>query len=112
MRKFPSFYEEKEIALIESGEQTGMLKDSFQAIASELRMQSELRTKVIGALTYPFVIMFFLVLALTVVMTFVVPQIMPIIAEMTTEVSFSTRSLIWVSNFMKDNIFFIIATLV
>jgi type II secretory pathway component PulF len=33
MRKFPSFYEEKEIALIESGEQTGMLKDSFQAIA-------------------------------------------------------------------------------
>lgn len=112
MRKFPSFYEEKEIALIESGEQTGMLKDSFQAIASELRMQSELRTKVIGALTYPFVIMFFLVLALTVVMTFVVPQIMPIIAEMTTEISFSTKSLIWVSNFMRDNIFFIIATLV
>lgn len=112
MRKFPNFYDEKEIAIVESGEQTGMLKDSFQAIASELRMQEELRRKVIGALTYPFVIMFFLVLALTVVMTYVVPQIMPIIAEMATEVSLSTRSLIWVSNFLRHNIVFIIIVII
>ncbi len=112
MRKFPSFYDEKEVAIIESGEQTGMLKDSFQAIASELRMQSELRSKVVGALTYPFVIMFFLVLALTVVMTYVVPQIMPIIAELTTKVSFSTRSLIFMSNFLRHNIIFIILVFV
>jgi type II secretory pathway component PulF len=108
MRKFPNFYDEKEIAIIESGEQTGMLKDSFQAIAAELRMQSDLRSKVIGALTYPFVIMFFLVLALTVVMTYVVPQIMPILAEVTTKISFSTRSLIFASNFLRDNMIFIV----
>jgi type II secretory pathway component PulF len=108
MRKFPNFYTEKEVAIIESWEQTGMLKDSFQAIAAELRMQGDLRTKVIWALTYPFVIMFFLILALTVVMTYVVPQIMPIIAELTTKISFSTRSLIFVSNFLRDNIIYII----
>ena len=112
MRKFPDFYAQKEIAIVESGEQTGMLKDAFMAIASELRMQEDLRRKVIGALTYPFVIMFFLVLALTVVMTYVVPQIMPIIAEMTTEVSLSTRSLIWVSNFLRHNMIFIIIVLI
>jgi type IV pilus assembly protein PilC len=81
MRKFPNFYDEKEIAIIESGEQTGMLKDAFRSIATELRMQSELKTKVIGALTYPFVIMFFLFLALIVVMTYVVPQLIPILSE-------------------------------
>ena len=112
MRKFPDFYAQKEIAIVESGEQTGMLKDAFMAIASELRMQEDLRRKVIGALTYPFVIMFFLVLALTVVMTYVVPQIMPIIAEMTTEVSLSTRSLIWVSDFLRHNMIFIIIVLI
>lgn len=112
MRKFPDFYTQKEIAIVESGEQTGMLKDAFMAIASELRMQEDLRRKVIGALTYPLVIMFFLVLALTVVMTYVVPQIMPIIAEMTTEISLSTRSLIWVSNFLRHNIVFIIIVLI
>ncbi|MBC7503724.1 type II secretion system F family protein [Candidatus Gracilibacteria bacterium] len=112
MRKSPNFYHEKEVAIIESGEQTGMLKDAFQSIATELRMQEELRRKVVGALTYPFVIMFFLVLALTVVMTYVVPQIMPIIAEMTTKISFSTRSLIWVSNVLRYNMIFILITLI
>lgn len=112
MRKFPIFYTEKEIAIVESGEQTGMLKDAFQSIASELRMQEDLRRKVIGALTYPFVIMFFLVLALTVVMTYVVPQIIPIIEEMSTEISFSTQSLIWVSNFLRHNIFLIVMVLI
>lgn len=111
MRKFPNFYHEKEVAIIESGEQTGMLKDAFQSIATELRMQEELRRKVIGALTYPFVIMLFLILALTVVMTYVVPQIMPIISEMTTEISLSTRSLIWVSNVLRHNMIFILITL-
>ena len=111
MRKFPDFYFEKEIAIIESGEQTGMLKNSFQAIASELRMQEDLRRKVIGALTYPFVIMAFLILALTVVMTYVVPAIMPLIAETSQSPAFSTRSLIWASNFLRDHILSIIIVL-
>lgn len=112
MRKFPNFYNEKEIAIIESGEQTGMLKDSFQAIALELRSQEDLRRKVIGALTYPFVILFFLVLALTVVMTYVVPQIMPIIAEMNATPWLSTRSLIAVSNFFRHHFLFMIIILI
>jgi type II secretory pathway component PulF len=58
------------------------------------------------------VIMFFLVLALPVVMTYVVPQIMPIIAELTTKISWSTRSLIFASNFLRHNMIFIIVVLV
>ncbi len=112
MRKMSNFYTEKEIAIIESGEQTGMLVKAFRSISAELRMQEDLRRKVIGAVTYPLVIMFFLVLALLVVMIYVVPQIMPIIAEMTTTVPLSTRSLIAVSNFLRDNIVLLIAGIV
>ena len=104
MRKIPNFYDDKEIAIIESGEQTGMMRDTFDAIAKELRMQEELRRKVVGALTYPFIILIFLGLALVVVMVYVIPQIMPIITEMTTELPWSTKSLVWVSEFMKNNI--------
>ena len=108
MRKIPDFYGEKEIAIVESGEQTGMLRTTLSAIASELRMQEELRRKVLGALTYPLIIMIFLMLALIVVMIYVIPQIMPIIAEMTTDIPFSTRSLIAVSDFIADNILLLI----
>ncbi len=104
MRKLPNFYTEKEIAIIESGEQTGMLKDTFTAIAKELRMQADLKTKVMGALTYPFIILIFLVLAMVVIMVYVIPQIMPVIIEMATEIPFSTRSLMAVSDFFRNNI--------
>lgn len=89
-----------------------MLGITFAAIARELRMQEDLKRKVYGALAYPFIIFFFLILALIVVMVYVIPQIMPIIAEMTTDIPFSTRSLIFVSDFMKNNIFYIILFLI
>ncbi len=108
MRKLPNFYTEKEIAIIESGEQTGMLKDTFTAIAKELRMQADLKTKVMGALTYPFIILIFLVLAMVVIMVYVIPQIMPVIIEMATEIPFSTRSLMAVSDFFRNNIVYAI----
>lgn len=112
MRKLPNFYSEKEIAIIESGEQTGMLKDTFTAIASELRMQQELKSKVMWALTYPVIIMIFLVLAVTVIMVYVIPQIMPVIVEMAAEMTFSTRSLIAVSDFLRNNIYWIIGGII
>lgn len=112
MRKLPNFYTEKEIAIVESGEQTGMLKDTFAAIAQELRMQEDLRRKVVGSLTYPFIIMVFLVLAIGVIMVYVIPQIMPVITEMSAEMTFSTRSLIAVSDFLRNNIFLILGTFI
>lgn len=112
MRKIPNFYSEKEIAIIEAGEQTGMMKDTFLAMAVELRMQEELRSKVIGALTYPFIILIFLVLAVTVIMVYVIPQIMPVIAEMSAELSFWTTSLIAVSEFLRENIIFLLGILI
>lgn len=111
MRKIPGFFGDKEIAIIESGEQTGMMSISFAAIAREMRMQEDLRRKIVGALAYPFIIFFFLLLAIIVVMVYVIPQIMPMIAEMTTDIPLSTRSLIFVSDFMKNNVWYIISFL-
>ena len=82
MRKLPDFFNAGEIAIVESGEQTGMLQKAFLSIAEDLRSQEELRGKIIGAMTYPVIIMFFLLLALTVVMVYVVPQLMPVIGAM------------------------------
>lgn len=112
MRKIPNFYNTKEIAIIESGEQTGMLRETFQAIADEMRMQEELKRKIIGALTYPFIIFIVLIIAITVIMIYVIPSVVPMIAEMATEVPFTTQSLIATSNFFRENIFWIIFGLI
>ena len=111
MRKLPNFFNEQEVAIVESGEQTGMIQQSFLAIANDLRGQEELKNKITSAMTYPVIIMLFLVLAISIVMIYVVPQLMPIIGNMTGELPFTTKALIWTSTFLKDNIIFILITL-
>ncbi len=112
MRKIPNFYNTKEIAIIESGEQTGMLQETFQAIADEMRMQQDLKRKIIGSLTYPFIIFMLLILAISVIMIYVIPSIIPMIAEMATEVPFATQSLIATSDFLRNYIFWILLILI
>ena len=107
MRKLPNFFGEQEIAIVESGEQTGMLQQSFLAIAKDLRSQEELRNKIISAMTYPFIIIIFLIIALTVVMIYVIPQLIPIIAGVTGELPWTTKSLIATSDFFRNNFLFL-----
>lgn len=79
MRKLPDFFDEREIAIVESGEQTGMIQESFLAISNDLRSQEDLKNKVTSAMTYPVIIILFLILAISVVMVYVVPQLLPIL---------------------------------
>ena len=79
MRKLPDFFHEQEIAIVESGEQTGLIQSSFLAIANDLREQEELKNKITSAMTYPVIILLFLVLAISVVMVYVIPQLIPIL---------------------------------
>ena len=59
-----------------------MLQKAFLALANDLRDQEVLRGKIIGAMTYPVIVMIFLGLAFIVVMVYVVPQLLPIIGQM------------------------------
>lgn len=45
-------------------------------------------------------------------MIYVIPQIMPLLAQMTTKLSFATRSLIWVSDFLRHNFIFLVIVLI
>lgn len=112
MRKLPNFFDEQEIAIVESGEQTGMIQKSFLAVAADLRSQEDLRSKISSAMTYPIIIMIFLCIAISVVMIYVIPQLMPIIGNLWSDLPWTTRSLIGTSEFMQNNIVFIIAIMI
>ena len=108
MRKLPNFFYEQEIAIVESGEQSGMLQQAFLAIARDLRAQEDLKNKIISAMTYPIIILLFLLIALSVVMIYVIPQLMPIIGQMTGDLPWTTRSLIATSSFFQHNFLYIL----
>ncbi len=87
------------INLIRIGEISGTLHENLKYLAEELQKKQALRRKVISALVYP-VFIVLATLGITVLLTvYVFPKILPIIRGFTTELPFTTRVLVFVSNF-------------
>jgi type II secretory pathway component PulF len=112
MKKLPGTFDRRETAIIEAGESSGTIQKSFANLSKQLREQEDLRKKITGALTYPLIIMVFLAIAITVIMTYVIPKIEPLFASNGVELPFATQSLIVTSSFMINNFVLIIILLV
>lgn len=85
------------------------MQKSFASIAADLRSRDEIRLKLTGALTYPVVIMAFLMIAILIVMTYVVPKLVPLFQTSGSELPAVTAALMDTSNFVRDNFALIIA---
>lgn len=103
MKKVPSVFNPGEISMIEAGETTGELSSTLLKLSDDLKKIYELQKKVKGALTYPIIIMLFLILAIGIVMTFVIPAIKPLFEDAEQQLPMATRALIAVSDFMVNN---------
>ncbi|MCD4760754.1 type II secretion system F family protein [bacterium] len=61
MKQYPKVFSEMIIATVEVGENTGMLADTFGHLADILKAQKALRSKVLGALMYPSIVILALI---------------------------------------------------
>jgi len=116
MKKMPMIFSNSEIAITESGETTGNLHTTFLNLSEDLKKIYNLQQKIKGALTYPLIIFIFLLVAVLIVLTYVIPAILPIFDNSWVELPFATIMLISVSNFIRDNsvllIFFFILIII
>lgn len=108
MKKMPDIFTQSEYSIIEAWEKSGTLVTTLSSIALEFKKLHELKQTVKSSLTYPIIILLFLVIAILVVMTYVIPWIIPLIEESWVEKPFATIALIATSNFISGNIFSII----
>lgn len=101
---FSSFY----VNLVRAGEESGSLEKSFAYLADYLDRQYEVVSKARNALIYPaFVIsVFFLVMGL--MLTMVIPNITKILTESGQALPIYTRIVIGISDFLVNNITFIL----
>lgn len=107
MKKIPSIFSWSEISIIESWESTGQLSKSLMKLSEDLKKVHELKNKVKTALTYPLIIFLFLFLALSIVLTYVIPSIKPLFADAWIELPFATKALLYTSDFMINNFWFL-----
>ncbi len=108
MKKIPQVFNVWEIAIIEAWEQTGKLAQSLQKLSDDLKKTYALKKKVKWALTYPLVIFLFLILAVVIVLTYVIPQLLPLFTSSGIELPLTTQALVVTSDFLRDNYWYII----
>lgn len=75
MAKYPRLFPEHLTKTIEVGEQSGKLSHTMDRISVDVEKNYELRRKVIGAIMYPLIIIFFMILTAFLLIIFVLPQL-------------------------------------
>lgn len=95
---FSDFY----VNMVKSGEESGKLTQVFTYLADYLDRQYQLTSKTKNALIYPSFVIGIFIIVMVLMFTFIVPKLASIIAESGTEIPFSTKMIIAVSNLFVD----------
>ncbi|MBX3377149.1 MAG: type II secretion system F family protein [Phycisphaeraceae bacterium] len=99
MERHPDVFPKVHIAMVKAGEKGGFLDAVLNRLSLFVQHQAELRSKVIGSLTYPAVLIIVFCVAMAVIFGVFVPRFKPMYAEivnlpLVTKIVFGASSLI------------------
>jgi general secretion pathway protein F len=98
----PKSFPEAYIATVAAGEQSGHLSQVLMRLSSYTQQVQETQSRIQLALLYPSIIMLVALGVLTLLLTYVVPQVIEVIVNMDQELPALTVGLIAVSDFLKN----------
>lgn len=95
---FPPYY----IGILQSAELSGKLDDALENLADYLEREIDTRSKIVGALSYPMVVMVMAFGTVLLLAGYVLPQFKPLFEELGAELPLPTRMMLFVSRFFTD----------
>jgi general secretion pathway protein F len=98
--------------MVSAGEASGTLEIVLLRLADFTESQMKLRNKVKSAMTYPVIMGFFGFVMMNVIFIFVIPKIAKIFISMKKELPLQTKVTIWISDFMQNYWWAVIAAMV
>jgi type IV pilus assembly protein PilC len=104
MGKHPRAFNQFYVSLIQVGEASGRLPEVLNQLATYLEKVAQLRRKIIGALSYPLVILSFTVLILCAMVFYVAPIFDDVYRRMNATLPLPTQVLLTVSRGVRANI--------
>lgn len=94
LQSYPKTFSKIYIQLVRAGEATGKLETILERLTKYLERQEEIQKKVSGALFYPLVQIGVIVMVVIVIMTFVIPQLSPMLKAAGQEMPLATKILL------------------
>jgi type IV pilus assembly protein PilC len=95
---FPNYY----VGILQAAELTGRLDESLDSLAKYLEREMETRSKVVGALAYPGVVMLLSIFTVMILAGYVLPQFKPLFEELGADLPLPTRMMLFVARFFGD----------
>lgn len=111
MRKKPKIFDNLFTNMIEAGETGGILDTILSRLAAFMEKSMVLKKKIKGALTYPTICLAISLLILVIILVFVVPVFSKMFADFGSTLPLPTQIVVELSEFFKNNIFYLIAAL-
>ncbi|MEK7641822.1 MAG: type II secretion system F family protein [Patescibacteria group bacterium] len=100
--KHPKVFSPLFVSMVHAGEQSGTLADSLKVVATQMDKSYELERKVRGALIYPSVIVFAMVIIAILMFIFVIPTLMKTFTELNVPLPITTRIILGISNAFQN----------
>ncbi len=102
---FPRLYANS----LRAGERTGELEQVIERFVEYQRLVESVRKKIVGALTYPAVLIALAVGLMIILMTYVIPSFSDFYVQFDAELPLPTQFVIGLASFMRDNLLIIFA---
>ena len=95
---FPKLY----VSLVRAGEAGGSLEETLRRLADYLERSQALRGSIVNALIYPAFLMVGVLGSLVLLLAYVVPQFVPIFADMQVPIPFITQAVLALGNALQS----------
>lgn len=99
--RHPRIFSELYISMLAAGEEAGILEEVLKNLSDLLQREYEIQKNIKGATLYPKIVVTVLILAITFLMTYVVPKFVDFYARYGAELPLPTRIMIGLSGFVR-----------
>jgi type IV pilus assembly protein PilC len=112
LEEHPKIFNSLFTSMVRAGEESGNLSDSFANVSAQLEKNYQLMKKVKGAMVYPGVIITAMAIVGFFMMTYIVPTLSGTFKELDVDLPTSTRIIIGLSDFLKNQTVMFFGTLI
>lgn len=111
LAQFPNVFSKLFVAMTKAGEESGKLSETLTVVAKQMETSNNLTKKVKGAMIYPCIILFAILVIGILMLIFVVPTLSATFKSLGVDLPLSTRIIVAASDFMAHNAIIVIVIL-
>ncbi|MFA5961147.1 MAG: type II secretion system F family protein [Parcubacteria group bacterium] len=101
LARYPAIFGDLFVNMIRVGESSGNLEEILEILSVQLEKEHNLMSKIKGAMTYPAVIVVAMIGIAVLMLTYILPKMMGVFADMDVQLPASTQFIIGMSNFLR-----------